>query len=115
MERLAIRLHPHRIALLTAGLACFLCAALPVAAAARGALEWTPWLGVFFAALAPLALWAIDLALLPSLFHPREGVLADLARDTHHPWLSGLLRGYATLTVAAFAAAPPLVWVAAAA
>lgn len=114
-ERLALRLHPHRVALLTAGLASFLVAALPLAGVALGQLAFARWQVALFAASVPLVLWAYALVLLATFFHPVHGLFGSpgASRPSRSPAIEGLLRGYASAVVVAFAVAPFVVLAAA--
>lgn len=114
---LARRLHPHRTTLVTIGLAGFLLGASPLAAVVHGHAAHAPWHVAVFAASVPVALWALGLAIHATLFEPRHGVVAGFvgARVAPPRWATRALRAYATLTVAAFAVAPLVVLLAAAA
>jgi hypothetical protein len=115
-ERLAARLYPHRVTLVTSGLGGFLLGALPLAIVALGRAELAEWHVGAFAASVPVVLWALCLAVLASFFHPTLGWIRvlDRAWSPRLPWLSSALRGYAALTVGAFAIAPIAVLVVAA-
>lgn len=108
IERIALKLFPHRASILAAGLGAFLLGALPLAAVARGDATPAPWHVAGFAASVPLVLWAIGLTCLACFYHPAHGlVTSPHARGRR--WL----RGYAAFTCWAFAAAPLVVLLAA--
>lgn len=107
-ERIATLLFPHRASILTAGLAAFLAGVLPLAAVARGDASLAAWHVGCFAASVPLVLWSLGLVCLACFFHPAQGLVRR--NGDRRRWL----RGYATLTCWAFAAAPLAVLLAAA-
>jgi hypothetical protein len=111
VEWLAIRLHPHRVSLLTASLGCFLLSALPLAGAADRGLAPSAWHVAAFSVSVPLVLWGLCLALLTVLFHPTHGLVGRQCNDwrSQPVWFRPVLRGYAAFTVWAFAVAPILV------
>ena len=115
VERHAARLYPHRLELVTAGLACFLVGSLPLAAAAREFLPPAEWQLTVFAASAPLVLWSLGLAVLATFFHPSSGLVGSQSEISSRlpAALRRLLRGYAFLTVCCFALAPVAVFLAA--
>jgi len=115
-ERLAARLYPHRVTLVTSSLGSFLLGAFPLVIVALGGAELARWHVGAFAAAVPIVLWALCLAVLASFFHPTLGWVRvlDRAWSPRRPWLSSALRGYAAFTVGAFALAPVAVLVVAA-
>ena len=117
IEQLAVRLFPHRASLLAVGLGFFLLSALPLVRAAHGDLGLAQWHAVLFGVSVPLVLWALSLGFVAIFFHPVHGLVGSLspAWSSRSTWLRGFLRGYATLTVWAFAISPFVVLVAAAA
>jgi hypothetical protein len=116
-ERLAVRLFPHRASLLAAGLGLFLLGALPLVRVAQGDLGLAQWHVVLFGVSVPLVLWALSLGFVAIFFHPVHGLVGgfDPGWSSRSTWLRSFLRAYATLTVWAFAIAPFVVLVAAAA
>jgi hypothetical protein len=107
-ERLAVHLYPHRLALIAAGLGCFLLGALPLVGVARGTIAPAEWHVAVFATSVPFVLWAHGLAILATFLHPRRGLVRALetGRTDEAPRGGSLLRVYAKLTVWAFALAP---------
>ncbi len=116
IERLALRLFPHRASLLAMGLGLFLLASLPLVRVAHGDLGLTQWHVVLFGVSVPLVLWSLSLGCLAIFFHPVHGLVGRFGpgSSSHSTWLWSCLRAYATLTVWAFAIAPVVVLVAAA-
>ncbi len=116
-ERLAVRLFPHRALLFATGLGLFLLAVSPLVRVSFGALELVQWHVVLFGASVPVVLWSISLGCVTIFFHPVHGLVGRLGPGwlSHSTWLRNFLRVYATITVWAFAAAPFVVLVAAAA
>lgn len=114
-ERLALRLHPHRVLLLAAGLASFLLGALPLIGVALGHLSFEHWHVALFAASVPLVLWAYALVLHATFFHPVHGLVGSAGARPfpRAPAIRGLLRAYASAVVVAFAVAPLIVLAAA--
>lgn len=106
MASLAAKLFPHRVSILTVGLGAFLLGVFPLVGVAQGEAMLSRWHVACFAASVPVALWALGLACLACFFDPEQGVVGRLG-----PRGQRWLRGYALLTVWAFAAAPLLVFV----
>jgi len=117
IERLAVRLFPHRASLLALGLGLFLLASFPLVRVAHGDLGLAQWHVVLFGVSVPLVLWSLSLGCLAIFFHPVHGLVGRLGLgwSSHSIWLRVCLRAYATITVWAFAVAPVVVLVAAAA
>jgi hypothetical protein len=114
-EALACRLYPHRATLCAVGLGCFLIGAFPLVVVAQGRAALAAWHVLLFASSVPIVLWALCLAIHATFFDPTRGLVATFCRTriSPRPWVRGLMRAYATLTVAAFAVAPVVVLVAA--
>ncbi len=107
----ALRLHPHRTLLLAWGLGSFVAGALPLAAVAHGLHPLARWHVAAFAASVPVVLWAFGLVALATFFHPTEGLVGVRNGEwrAQRPWVQGLMRAYAALTVGAFGVSPAVV------
>ena len=113
IERLAVRLFPHRALLLAVGLGLFLLAVFPLVRVAHGDIGLAQWHLLLFGASVPVVLWAISLSCVAIFFHPVHGLIGGLSPgwSSRPIRLRGFLRAYATLTVWAFAIAPFVVLV----
>jgi hypothetical protein len=109
--RLAIRVYPHRSAVLAAGLSTFLLGAFPLILVAHAGIRLAAWHALTFGLAVLGVLWAFALATFATHFHPRHGLIGP----THAGRTDGpphFLCACAAFTVWGFAAAPLAVLVA---
>jgi len=109
--RLAIRVYPHRSALLAAGLSAFLLGTFPLILVVHEGIHLAAWHPLAFGLAVLAVLWAFALATFATHFHPRHGLIGpahtDRADGPQH-----FLCACAAFTVWGFAAAPVPVLVA---